>query len=77
MDTADMISETEIRTRGMDALIADLGRADAQRFIKLLANDSRDYTKWRQYIFYGMTLEEISSEAQGLWEKNNKKETVS
>ncbi len=61
----------------MDALIADLGRADAQEFIKLLANDSGDYTKWRQYIFHGMTLEEISSEAQELWEKNNKKESVS
>lgn len=72
-----MRSETEIRNKGMDALIADLGRADAQEFIKLLANDSGDYTKWRQYIFHGMTLEEISSEAQELWEKNNKKESVS
>ena len=71
------MNDTEIRTRGMDVLIADLGRADAQRFIKSLANDSRDYTKWREYIFHGMSLEEISSEAQELWEKNNKKESVS
>ncbi len=69
-----MRSETEIRKKGMDVLISDLGRDDAQRFIKLLANDSRDYTKWRQYLFHGVTLEEISSEAEGLWEKNNKKE---
>ncbi len=72
-----MRSETEIRDKGMDALIANLGRADAQEFIKLLANDRGDYTKWRQYIFHGMTLEEISSEAQELWERNNKKESVS
>ena len=71
------MNDTEIRTRGMDVLVADLGRADAQRFIKLLANGSRDYTKWREYIFHGMSLEEISSEAQELWEKNNKKESVS
>lgn len=72
-----MKSETEIRKNGMDALIANLGRADAQEFIKLLANDRGDYTKWRQYIFHGMTLEEINSEAQELWEKNNKIESVS
>lgn len=72
-----MRSETEIRNKGMDALIANLGRADAQEFIRLLANDRGDYTKWRKYIFHGMTLEEISCEAQDLWEKNNKKESIS
>ncbi len=61
----------------MDALVAGLGRADAQRFINLIANDRSDYTKWRQYLFHGMTLEEISSEAQELWEKNHHNETVS
>lgn len=71
------MSETEIRNRGMDALVAGLGRVDAQRFINLIANDRSDYTKWRQYLFHGMTLEEISSEAQELWEKNHHNETVS
>ena len=61
----------------MDALVAGLGRVDAQRFINLIANDRSDYTKWRQYLFHGMTLEEISSEAQELWEKNHHNETVS
>jgi len=61
----------------MDALIAGLGRADAQKFLKLVVSDRSDYTKWRQYLFHGMTLEAISSEAQELWEKNNKKESVS
>ena len=72
-----MKSEAEIRDQGMDALIASLGRNDAQRLIKILANDRSDYTKWRKYLFHGMTLEEISAEAQTLWEKNHKKETVS
>jgi len=72
-----MRSETEIRKDGMDALIANLGRADAQEFIKMLANDSGDYTKWRHYLFHGMTLEEIVSEAQELRERNRKNESVS
>ena len=72
-----MLTDAEIRIKGMDVLTTGLGRDDAQRFIKLLVNDLGDYTKWREYIFHGMTLEEISSEAQELWEKNNKKGTVS
>ena len=61
----------------MDALIAGLGGDDAQRFIKNLANACADYTKLRNYLFHGMTLEEISSEAQLLRGKNRNKETVS
>ena len=72
-----MRNETEIRNEGMDVLIANLGRADAQEFIKLIADDRGDYTKWRQYLFHRMSLEEINSEATELWEKNHVKESVS
>lgn len=71
------MSEAEIRTRGMDALVAGLGRDDAQRFLSILAKDRSDYTKWRQYLFHGMTVEEISSEAEEVWEKNRRDETFS
>jgi hypothetical protein len=60
----------------MDALTASLGGDDAQRFIKLLVNACGDYTKLRKCLFHGITIEEISSEAKELWEKNNKKESV-
>ena len=61
----------------MDALIAGLGRKEAERFLELLANDRSDYTKWRKYLFHGMTLEEINAQAEELWEKNNQKEPIS
>ena len=72
-----MISEDEITDKGMDALIATLGRNDAQRYINILANDRYDYTKWRKYIFHGMTLEDIHDEAQALWKKKHENEVVS
>ena len=71
------MSETEIRSRGMDVLIAGLGRDEAQRFLELMANDRSDYTKWREYLFHGMSLEEINSEAKQLWKKNNGEKIVS
>jgi len=72
-----MRNETEIRTQGMDALIAGLGRADAERFIRMVVTDRSDYTKWREYLFHGISLEEINSEAKTLWEKNNATEKAS
>ena len=72
-----MRTETEMVNKGMDALIANLGRADAQEFIKLLADDRGDYTKCRQHLFHGMSIEEISFEATELWETNHAKELVS
>ena len=55
----------------MDALVAGLGRTDAQKFISLVADDGGDYTKWRKYLFHGLTIEELSSEATEHWKKNN------
>ncbi len=72
-----MMSEAEIRNRGMDALIAGLGREEAQKFLELLANDRSDYTTWRKYLFHGMTLEEINTEAKELWKNNSGKESIS
>ena len=72
-----MRNEREIRSKGLDVLIANLGRSDTQKFINLLANDRSDYTKWREYIFHGMSLEEIHAEAAELWENKKKKELVS
>lgn len=72
-----MLSDDEFRVEGMRALTDALGPVDSARFVSLGLREPVDYTKWRQYLFHGLTLEEISSEAQDLWEKNNKKESVS
>lgn len=55
----------------MDVLIAGQGRTNAYQFINMLVDDRNDYTKWRKYLFHGMTVEEISSQAMKEWEKNN------
>ena len=39
------ITDTEIKQKGVGALIAALGEVDAERFITLLAREPFDYTK--------------------------------
>ena len=48
---------------GMKALIEKLGRVNAERFVALTNRNRFDYTEWRQGLFEGMTLEELSREA--------------
>jgi len=43
-----MKTDAEIRTTGMQALIAALGLVEAERFIVALSQDKFDYTQWRR-----------------------------
>jgi hypothetical protein len=58
-----MNTDVVIRSTGMGALIEKLGLIEAEKFIMLIQNDTIDYTKWRENLFDGMTLEELSQKA--------------
>jgi len=48
---------------GMNVLIEKLGLVEAERFVALMNRNRFDYTEWRQGLFEGMTLEELSKAA--------------
>lgn len=58
-----MMLDTEIKMRGFELLAKNLGLVDAERFICLIQRERFDYTKWRQTLFQGLTVEEISRRA--------------
>ena len=58
-----MITDTEIRIKGMEALSEAIGLVEAERFISLIQREPFDYTKWRQNLFEGLSVEEISTQA--------------
>jgi len=58
-----MITDTELRVKGMEALSDALGLVEAERFLAIIQREPFDYTKWRQDLFEDMTLEEISDQA--------------
>ncbi len=58
-----MMTDTELKIRGLDTLTATLGEVEAERFIALILRDTFDYTKWQKKLWGNRTVEEISKAA--------------
>jgi hypothetical protein len=58
-----MITDTEIRIKGMESLIAALGEVYAERFITIILREPFDDTKWQRNLWNDKTIEEISAAA--------------
>jgi len=61
-----MITDTEIKSKGIQLLAQYLGDVEAERFIALIQREPFDYTKWRQGMDKELSLEEISQRAMSL-----------
>ena len=58
-----MITDTEIKQKGIHILSEYLGEVEAERFIALIQRERFDYTKWRQGLDEELSIEEISHKA--------------
>jgi hypothetical protein len=58
-----MITDTEIRTTGVRALVAALGDVQAEKFIALIQREPFDYTQWQRTLWPDKSIEEISQAA--------------
>lgn len=65
-----MITDTEIKIKGINALTESLGDVEAERFISLIQREPFDYTKWRQDMDENLSIREISKKAMALRSKN-------
>ncbi len=65
-----MITDTEIRLKGLQVLTEFLGDVEAERFVGLIQRELFDYTKWRQDLDENLSIEEISQKAMALRIKN-------
>jgi len=61
-----MMTNTEIRLKGLQILSEYLGDVEAERFIALIQREPFDYTKWRQDMDEDLSIEEISKKAMAL-----------
>jgi hypothetical protein len=61
-----MKTDSEIRLKGMQALISTLGLVEAERFILVMTRDRFDYTQWRQEGLLKISLKELAQEANTL-----------
>lgn len=58
-----MNTETEIRVKGMQALIGVLGLVDAERFMAASSRDRFNYTEWRRLGLPAMGLKDLAAAA--------------
>ena len=58
-----MITDTEIKQKGIKALIAELGNVQAERFISLIIREPFDYTKWQIDLWPDESVESLSKKA--------------
>jgi regulator of PEP synthase PpsR (kinase-PPPase family) len=68
-----MISDMEIRQKGLQILSEYLGDIEAERFVALIQREPFDYTKWRQCLDEELSIEEISKKAMTLRKKISRK----
>lgn len=55
-----MTTDTEIKLKGIKALIAALGEVQAERFVTLIMREPFDYTIWQRTLWEEKSVEEIS-----------------
>ena len=65
-----MLTDTEIKVKGIHVLAKYLGDVEAERFIALIQREPFDYTKWRQGMDEELSIEEISRRAMALRSEN-------
>jgi hypothetical protein len=51
-----MITDTEIKLKGLEALISALGEVQAERFISLIMREPFDYTAWQRTLWSDKTV---------------------
>jgi hypothetical protein len=61
-----MMTDTEIRLKGVQILSKHLGDIEMERFIALIQREPFDYTRWREGLDTDDTLETISQKAMNL-----------
>ncbi|MGD0090135.1 MAG: hypothetical protein ABSE73_09460 [Planctomycetota bacterium] len=58
-----MITDAELRVKGLEALTEALGTVEAEKFVALVMRERFDYTEWRKNLWPLETVEEISRAA--------------
>lgn len=61
----EVISDSELKSRGFMILVQTFGDVNAERFIALVNREPRDYTKWREGNMYiGESVRDTAARAR-------------
>ena len=68
-----MLTDAEIRKKGLKVLVENLGDVDAEKFISLIIKEPFDYTQWQSLLWKDETVETISERAMDYRSKSKGK----
>ena len=58
-----MLTDIEIRKKGLRVLIDALGNVNAEKFISLIIREPFDYTEWQSELWNDTSIGQISEDA--------------
>lgn len=58
-----MLTDTEIKKKGLKVLVENLGDVDAEKFIHLITKEPFDYTQWQSTLWIDEPVEQVSEKA--------------
>jgi hypothetical protein len=58
-----MLTDSEVKVTGVDALVAALGEVQTEKFIALIQREPFDYTQWHRTLWPEKSIEDISRAA--------------
>ncbi|MBS9390750.1 MAG: hypothetical protein HEQ33_18415 [Dolichospermum sp. WA123] len=68
MELNNIMDDTEIKVKGINALYKSLGSAAAMRFLTLLHKTPTDYVEISKAIYQDQTIDEIFTRAKQNWQ---------
>ena len=68
MENTELMTDTELRINGIEALNKALGAAAALRFLTLLHREPTDYVAISQRLYEVQTIDEIFERAEKNWQ---------
>ena len=69
-----MMTETEIKLKGYQALLDALGVVQAEQFISLIIREPFDYTRWQKTLWPKRSIKELSLAAMQMRKEQPKDE---
>jgi hypothetical protein len=61
-----MTTDTDVRIRGLRALVEALGPVEAERFIALILREPFDYTQWQRHLWTDKSVDDVSKAAMAM-----------
>ena len=58
-----MLTDSEVKVKGIEILIKELGEVEAERFISLLIREPFDYTEWQRNLWTDIPVDVLSKRA--------------